>query len=59
LNYWYPKDGLFNDNRDADNPATVKSWRSNWVSVNPLFAYPSKTRHITDTTYTPESVNMG
>jgi putative transposase len=48
----------FDDKWGADYPTIVKSWRSNWARITPLFDYPPEIRRIIYTTNAIESVNM-
>lgn len=48
----------FDDKWGADYPTIVRSWRSNWARITPLFDYPPEIRRIIYTTNAIESVNM-
>ena len=39
-------------------PVIVRSWRSNWGRIVPMFGYPSEIRRAVYTTNTIESLNM-
>ena len=50
--------GEFEEEWVKTYPVIVRSWRTNWARVVPMFGYPSEIRRAIYTTNTIESLNM-
>ena len=49
---------LFAEKWDARYPLIAKSWRANWLRIEPMFSFPAEIRRAIYTTNVIESLNM-
>lgn len=49
---------VFADKWDARYPLISKSWRANWLRIEPMFQFPAEIRRVIYTTNVIESLNM-